>query len=157
MNIKKIVVSLLPGFAVLGCVSRAPTKCELDKRSGLYPSSYCDAEKANDTGAAQTLTAGLAPTRAAALPVREGPVIAKVWVAEQLLDGGHWMQGTWLFVEVESSRWSGEVRRVKAAQSTLGSKKSPGNASTAAFNAAQAPTKPSSSATSTRAGRGGDK
>ena len=51
---------------------------------------------------------GAVDVKPASLPIREQPVVAKVWVRDQILDGGHWMQGTWIFVEVESSRWSGE-------------------------------------------------
>ena len=157
MKLKLISVSLFAYLVSAGCVSRAPTKCELDTRSGLYPTSYCDGEQAQGTSAPQTLAASVRSTHATDLPVREGPVVAKVWVADQVLDGGHWMQGTWLFVEVESSRWSGEVRRVKVAASTLGAKKSDAKANVPAFNPALNPVVPSEGTSSSRSARGGDK
>jgi hypothetical protein len=167
LHVKKLSEYLRPclvassGFVSLlvsiGCVSRAPTKCELDKRSGLYPTSYCDGEQVQGTSAPQALSASVGSTHATGLPVREGPVVAKVWVADQVLDGGHWMQGTWLFVEVESSRWSGEVRRVKVAASTLGAKKSDAKANVPAFNPALNPVAPSEGTSSARSVRGGDK
>ena len=142
-----------------GCVSRAPTKCELDKRSGMYPSSFCDGDF-NDEGAKQGSTPQAQTSITAArssvdLPVREGPVVAKVWVSDQVLDGGHWLQGSWLLVEVDSAKWSGEVRRVKATSARLGEAKS--KATGPSFNPVADPVTPSESPKSTRAGRGGDK
>jgi hypothetical protein len=93
-----------------GCVSRAPTDCELDKRAGNYPSSFCD------KGAAQTnlpnsiqSQGNTGPKKPMTIPVREAPLVKKIWVPDQILEGGHWMQGTWLFVEVEPSKWVGAV------------------------------------------------
>ena len=120
-------------LAVLaGCVSRAPTDCELDRRSGLYPSSFCDKDAAADprdqpallsasSGSASSGSAlgssasgGLSDAKPATFPIREQPVVAKIWVRDQVLDGGNWMQGTWLFVEVQPSRWSGESVALRA-------------------------------------------
>jgi|GEM_PF-4294868 len=105
----------LPIFTVSavawGCVSRAPTDCELDKRSGLYTSSFCDKDEVASAGERPALVREVVATseiKHASIPIREQPVIARIWVRDQLLDGGHWMQGTWLFVEVAPSRWSGE-------------------------------------------------
>jgi hypothetical protein len=149
--------SVFLSLSILGaCVSRAPTKCELDKRSGLYPTSYCEEEQAQNTPASQSITTTTAGvSKSASLPVREGPVVAKVWVADTVLDGGHWMQGTWIFVEVESSRWSGEVRRVKSETPSLGARKA--SPHSPAFNPVADPASQSTSAPSTRAARGGDK
>lgn len=65
----------------ISCVSRAPTKCELDKRSGLYSTSYCDEGQAQSSLASQSITTTSVVSKSASLPVREDPVVAKVWVA----------------------------------------------------------------------------
>ena len=135
-----------------GCVSRAPTKCELDKRSGMYPSSFCDGEAAKQGSTTQAITSARSNVD---LPVREGPVVAKVWVSDQVLDGGHWLQGSWLLVEVDSAKWSGEVRRVRATSPQLGAARN--KAAGPSFNPVADPVTPSESPKSTRAGRGGDK
>jgi hypothetical protein len=99
---------LLAGAAA-GCVSRAPTECELDRRSGLYPSSYCDSEAAKKAPPAALAAAATSPsTKPAPVPVREQPTVARVWIHDQLLEGGILMEGTWAFIEVEPSRWARE-------------------------------------------------
>jgi hypothetical protein len=107
-NIIKYPVLLSFAMVPVACVSRAPTDCELDKRARAYPSSFCD------SGAVQTnlpnsihSEGNTGPKKPMAIPVREAPLVKKIWVADQILDGGHWMQGTWLFVEVE--KWVGTV------------------------------------------------
>lgn len=107
-TLKKSLTLIFASSLACACVSRAPTKCELDKRSGLYPTSYCDTESASVEANPQKAeiqgvsTASKNPS----LPVRVEPVVARVWVHDQILQGGHCMQGTWLFIEVEPSKWS---------------------------------------------------
>jgi len=152
-------------FLTGGCVSRAPTKCELDKRSGMYPSSFCDEEAAQSAMTPSALVATGVPVKPVDVPVREGPVVTKVWVHDQVLDGGHWLQGSWLFVEVEAARWSGSVQRVRVSAPVLGTNKSADKVTAktsssikaSAFNPAAPPPAPSEKPTSARAGRGGDK
>ncbi len=110
---KNLLLSSIVGFLVAGvsagCVSRAPTECELDRRSGLYPSSYCDSEAAKKAPPA-ALAAAASPlsSKPAPVPVREQPTVARVWIHDQLLEGGTLMEGTWAFIEVEPSRWARE-------------------------------------------------
>lgn len=141
-----------------GCVSRAPTDCELDRRAGVYPSSFCDKDAAalpRERPALVGAGIGAAEAKPASLPIREQPVVAKVWVRDQILDGGHWMQGTWIFVEVESSRWSGESAAARSdGGKRLGARRV--NARSRAFNpvyARSATVEPGESAT--RSERGG--
>jgi hypothetical protein len=107
---KAKVLSLLTLVVFPACVSRAPTDCELDKRAGQYPSSFCDEKDAKKDTPAPSVSGSrsLNPSRKPSIPIREEAQIARVWVADQKIDGGHWMQGTWIFVELEGSRWSGE-------------------------------------------------
>ena len=97
---------------VVGCVSRAPTACELDERSGLYPSSFCEnVSKNNDEFKRNKPIPNIRPS---AIPVRSEPLIKRVWVNDQILEGGHWMQGTWIYIEVEPSKWVGSELRQPA-------------------------------------------
>ncbi len=107
---KKQTLPFFVFFFLSACVSRAPTDCELDKRSGQYPSSFCDEKDAKKDSPAPEVSGSrsLNPSRKPSIPIREEAQIARVWVADQKIDGGHWMQGTWIFVELEGSRWSGE-------------------------------------------------
>ena len=122
-----------------GCVSRAPTECELDRRSGLYPSSYCDSEAATKAPpAALSAAASLPSTKPAPVPVREQPTVARVWIHDQLLEGGILMEGTWAFIEVEPSRWAREGQGPLFVPSrTVGAREAPRThapSSTRAFN-----------------------
>ena len=93
---------LLTPILLAGCVSRAPTQCELDRRSGLYPNSYCEGESHPLPGVSRDLEPDV--------PARTPAVIKKVWVSDQMIEGGHWMQGTWVYLEVEPSRWQGAFK-----------------------------------------------
>ncbi len=50
-----------------------------------------------------SLTGGA--VKAGVAPARTKPWIEKVWVHDQEIDGGYWLQGTWVFLEVEPGRW----------------------------------------------------
>lgn len=52
---------------------------------------------------------GPTTSKSAEMPARIPPVIAKVWVYDQLINGNQWLQGTWLFIEVDRGRWLPEV------------------------------------------------
>lgn len=135
-----------------GCVSRAPSDCELDKRAGVYPSSFCDIENAKTVPSEAVRGEPVRP-KAAALPVRDEPVVAKVWVHDQILDGGNWLQGTWLFIEVEPSQWARSVER--GAEIVLPvSVRAPRPGTSMGSTAAPAAVPPSPVA---KAGRGGEK
>jgi hypothetical protein len=110
-------------MTLTGCVKRAPTSYELDKRSGLgtpppdpsyeHPKRYQRraARKArrHGEGAEPSMrsTSLVAPTPR--MPARTTPVVRRIWVADQNLSDGSWLQGTWWVVEVEPSRWLHEV------------------------------------------------
>jgi len=109
--------------ALTGCVRRAPTSYELDKRSGLgtpppdaayeHPRRYQRraARKAGRHGGgaepSMRSTSLVAPTPR--MPARTTPVVRRVWVADQNLGDGSWLQGTWWVVEIEPSKWLHEV------------------------------------------------
>lgn len=95
------------------CLRRAPTSYELDKRSGqaLPPAEPQYETKKTLKKAAFTeplrTNSTLAP--APMMPARTAPVVRRVWVTDQTLPDGSWLQGTWWFVEVQPSRWLHEV------------------------------------------------
>jgi hypothetical protein len=106
----KLAWSLSLIFLTIGCVSRAPTDCELDKRSGLYPSSFCEGN-ADKSAVGPTQRATAANVKPNEIPVRSEPLVKRVWIHDQILEGGHWMQGTWAYIEVEPSKWVGTSTR----------------------------------------------
>lgn len=103
-----VLVLLVPG-----CLRRAPTSYELDKRAGhpLPPTEPAyetkkSLRKASFTEPLHT-TSNIA--RAPQMPARSAPVVRRVWVVDQTLPDGSWLQGTWWFVEVQPSRWLHEI------------------------------------------------
>lgn len=92
-----VVVALFP----LGCLVRAPTTHELDRRAGLL----------SDGRAAAMVQVRTSSTvaRAAQVPVRLPPLVEKVWVSDLPLGPDARLQGTWLYLEVDRGRWLDEV------------------------------------------------
>jgi len=112
----QIISILLSLTGLAGCVSRAPTECELDKRSGLYPSSFCGTAALTATLDSQPKPSAAPLSQAGLIPVRSQPIVKKIWVSPQIIEGGHWMDGTWLYLEVEPSQWMGSVPRSEMAK-----------------------------------------
>ena len=106
---------LFTGTSGAGCLVRAPTSYELDKRAGNglppadpayeHPRRY--KRKGQSFEEPLRATSGIAP--APLLPARTAPVIRRVWVADQTLPDGSWLQGTWWYLEAEPSRWLHEI------------------------------------------------
>lgn len=102
---KKIYfLSLLCIPMFTGCLTRAPTTYELDKRAGMLPPT----ENAVKT-ALTNLDSNSSLKKSTYMPARVGPVIQKVWITDQHLPDGSLLQGTWLFLEVEPGKWYDEV------------------------------------------------
>lgn len=98
------------------CLKRAPTSYELDKRAGMgtppaEPVHERGGKKAQRRSAAfeEPLQTSSTIAPASRMPARIEPVIRKVWVSDQQLPDGSWLQGTWLFMEVQPARWLFEV------------------------------------------------
>ena len=87
-----------------GCITRAPTTYELDRRAGFN----APGEPVLPDDLSKMRTNSNIP-RAALMPVRMPPLVEKIWVADTTLADGAKLQGTWLFLEVEPGRWLDEV------------------------------------------------
>ena len=103
---------LLSLFASVGCQTTAPSNYELNRRSGIPVALDSSEELTSDEsieGDLSNLRTGTALSKAARMPVRLPGVVEKVWVYGHRVNEKHWMQGTWVFVEVDSEKWLGEV------------------------------------------------
>jgi hypothetical protein len=93
-----------------GCQTMAESNYELNRRSGLGleadKGQPADSVLNKDMAALRT---SRMPARAPHMPVRLPPIVEKVWVYDQIINDGQWLQGTWLFVEVEGPRWLSEI------------------------------------------------
>jgi hypothetical protein len=100
MGTRTLLVALAP-LPLLGCLVRAPTTHELDRRAGLLA-------EGRENALAQVRTSS-AVARAAEVPVRLPPLVEKVWVSDLPLGPDARLQGTWLYLEVDRGRWLDEV------------------------------------------------
>tara|TARA_B100001245_G_C22599106_1_gene296857 strand:+ start:40 stop:477 length:438 start_codon:yes stop_codon:yes gene_type:complete len=122
-----VAVMTMLALGTSGCRKHAPTSYELDQRAGhgVPPMRWKDRHwrgKKRPRGAAWqerlSTTSALAPQTS--MPARTAPVVRKVWVADQQLEDGSWVQGTWMYVEVEPARWLYEVDPTSAPFATGG-------------------------------------
>ncbi len=100
----KIALAILGIVSISGCITRAPTTYELDRRAGFSPPG--EPVLPDDLSKMRTNSA---IARTPMIPVRVPPVVEKVWIADSTLGDGAKMQGTWMFLEVEPGRWFDEV------------------------------------------------
>ncbi len=98
MRISKVSPCLLL-LTQLSCLSRAPTDYELDKRAGRAPEQVAPAPLA--------LSVDSHDTKPPAGPMLVPPEIVPVWIYGHSQTDGTWLQGTWVFVEVQPARWAG--------------------------------------------------
>ena len=91
-------------FGSIGCMTRAPTTYELDRRAGTLPPTV----EVSTSDLSQVRTNSKIAA-APMMPMKVPPLIEKVWVADVTLADGAKLQGTWLFLEVEPGRWLDEV------------------------------------------------
>jgi hypothetical protein len=95
------LLAVLAPLLLPGCLVRAPTTHELDRRAGLLAVDRTDA-------LAQVHTSSTVP-RSPQMPVRLPPLVEKVWVSDLPLGPDARLQGTWLYLEVDRGRWLDEV------------------------------------------------
>lgn len=97
----KIINSIFIVLLLTGCISRAPTSYELDKRSGF---SNPGASSPSPENALQGVRFSSQVEKAPQQPIRVAPLIEKIWVYDQQL-GPAWLQGSWMFIEVQPAQW----------------------------------------------------
>jgi hypothetical protein len=98
---KRLLYAAAALSGLAGCMVRAPTSFELDRRAGLLAERRTDA-------LSQVHTSSAVP-RAPMEPVKIPPLIEKVWVSDVPLGPDARLQGTWMYLEVERGRWLDEV------------------------------------------------
>jgi hypothetical protein len=98
---KRRVLAVTAAATLAGCMVRAPTTYELDRRAGLLADRKTDVLE-------QVRTSSAVP-RAPMEPVKLPPLIEKVWVSDLPLGPDARLQGTWMYLEVERGRWLDEV------------------------------------------------
>jgi hypothetical protein len=95
------LLGLAPAFS---CASRAPTQYELDKRAGLLSVAESK-EETNQKIVPSSANAAKLDPKKPEIPRRASPWFERLWVYDQETKGGYWLQGTFVFVEIEPGRW----------------------------------------------------
>lgn len=88
-------------YLASACATRAPSEYELDRRAGLVPA--IEVERLSREAADLQKVPGSA--KFPQVPPRTKPRLERVWVYDQELDGGYWLQGTYIYFELEPGRW----------------------------------------------------
>ena len=102
-------IALIMASALCACQTMAPSNYELNRRSGLGVSLDRGDEEGSRKGELSRIRTGRLPSKEAVMPARIAPVIEKIWVYDQIVNEGEWMQGTWIFIEVEKAKWLPEI------------------------------------------------
>lgn len=97
-----LILFVIP--ALTSCLTRAPTTYELDRRAGLLPPN--ESLLKSDISSMKTNSN---MTRKTEMPERLPPLVEKIWVTAQLLPDGSKLDGTWMWIELERSRWLDEI------------------------------------------------
>lgn len=103
------LMALIGLLFMASCSHTAPSNYELDRRTGwsVVGSDAIDpAKEMSHLGVGNKLVGGV-EKKEADWPGRFPSTLEKVWIYDQKL-GEHWMQGTWVFLEVEPERWVSE-------------------------------------------------
>ena len=102
-------IALVMLSALGACQTTAPSNYELNRRSGLGVSLDSENIEEARRGELSKVRTGRLPSKEAVMPARVAPVIEKIWMYDQIVNEGEWMQGTWIFIEVEKAKWLPEL------------------------------------------------
>ena len=84
------------------CLTRAPTTYELDMRSGTRPATQNYKEKdLNEIKIVDSNT-----KKDFFEPKKSPPKIEKIWMTSKQLKDNTFMEGTWIWIETQKSRWN---------------------------------------------------
>jgi len=103
MKSRNIITLFILSTLGVSCSSIDSSNYELDRRSGFEV--HQDKDKKEDQEKIARIESGLKEVKYEDMPTRTPALIEKVWVFDQQLEGGHWLKGTSIFIEVENSKW----------------------------------------------------
>ena len=105
-HIKLIALFFACCLVFTSCQNTLYSAFELDRRSGNTPSPAGGSARGDDSDLTNYSIKDT-PMSRANFPQRSAPVIEKVWVFDRRL-GPNWLQGTWYYIELQSSEWLDE-------------------------------------------------
>ncbi len=90
-------------FALCGftsCMTRAPSDYQLDRQAGRLPKK--DLINKENTEEVYKVV-GL--NKDAKNPIRTNPRVEKIWIYDQETDSGAYLQGTYIYFQVDKGQW----------------------------------------------------
>jgi len=108
----KVAITLFAALAITSCQTTAPSNYELNRRSGVPVALDSIDDETSDETIGKDLSkirTGTALSKDPRMPVRLPGVVEKVWVYGHRINDRHWLQDTWIFVEVDREKWLGEI------------------------------------------------
>lgn len=101
MKIKIIVSIFILSLGCISCITRAPSTYQLDKQAGIDPQ--------NEDAQSDVKLADIFPIRGLLKeekePIRIAPSVEKVWIYDQENEDGSFLQGTYLYFQIDNGRW----------------------------------------------------
>jgi len=96
------VVLISSSFLTVSCITRAPSNYELDRQAGRLPKQGL---RSYETPEIQNVYQIKGENKVTTEPLRIEPRTEKVWVYDQETEGGYFLQGTYLYFQVDSGHW----------------------------------------------------
>lgn len=101
------VVCLLTSGVLTSCVTRAPSKYELDMQAGRFPKHKGQKLEKKITENIEQIKKINTNQKPSNEPVLLVPRIEKVWVYDQELNDILYFQGTYVYLRIDNGRWLG--------------------------------------------------
>lgn len=89
-------------FFFVSCVTRAPSDYELDRRAGRLPKKE---DKTSYKAISKEIHEIKGQNKVPVKPTRIAPRIENIWIYNQELNDGTYLQGTFLFIQIDNGYW----------------------------------------------------
>lgn len=109
LNFKGIVcvVCLMSCSFLTSCVTRAPSKYELDKEAGRWPTQLGKKSEKQLTQNIEQIKKISENSKPSNEPILLEPRVEKVWIYDQELSDLLYFQGTYVYLRIDNGRWLG--------------------------------------------------
>lgn len=108
MNKKLFPLFIFSFSGLTSCMTRAPSDFELDKQAGRIPKKSLNKQESTEE-----VYKVIGLNKDAKEPIKTSPRVEKIWLYDQETDSGAFLQGTYIYFQVDGGRWlnPGEVKQ----------------------------------------------
>lgn len=100
MNYKRLAFFIFILCGLTSCMTRAPSDYELDRQAGRIPKKDLSKKEKSEE-----IYKVVGLNKDAKEPIHTNPRVEKVWVYDQETDSGSYLQGTYLYFQIDGGRW----------------------------------------------------